>query len=63
MWLPDAEIGPTFGSLTGLDRPIALVADVSTSPILCWIHVDHLLMPTLLPSGFPQAAPGRALPL
>ena len=31
IWLPDAEIAPTAGSRTKLDRPIAVVADVSTT--------------------------------
>lgn len=45
VWLLDAEIAPTFGSRTKLDRPIAVVADVSTSPVLYWVHVDHLHRP------------------
>lgn len=45
IWLPDAEIAPTAGSRTKLDRPIAVVADVSTCPVLYWVHVDHLHRP------------------
>ena len=51
IWLPDAEIAPTFGSRTGLDRPIAVVADVSTSPVLYWVHVDHLNRPIKMTDG------------
>jgi hypothetical protein len=32
IWLRDTEIAPTSGSRTALDRPIAVVSDVSTSP-------------------------------
>jgi hypothetical protein len=52
IWLADAEIAPTFGSRTGRDRPIAVVADVSTSPVLYWVHVDHLNRPIKMTDGW-----------
>jgi RHS repeat-associated protein len=45
IWLLDAEVAPTFASRTKIDRPIAVVANVSTSPALYWVHVDHLHRP------------------
>jgi RHS repeat-associated protein len=42
IWLPEAEIAPTSGSRPAVARPMAVVSDVSTSPLLSWVHVDHL---------------------
>jgi len=45
IWLPEAEIAPTSGSRTAVARPMAVVSDVSTSPVLHWVHVEHLNRP------------------
>jgi len=51
IWLPEAEIAPTSGSRTAVARPMAVVSDVSTSPVLSWVHVDHLHRPIRITSA------------
>ena len=51
IWLPEAEIAPTSGSRTAVARPMAVVSDVSTSPMLSWVHVDHLHRPIRITSA------------
>jgi RHS repeat-associated protein len=51
VWLADASIAPTFGSSSLVDRPIAVVSDVSTSPVTYWAHVDHLHRPIKMTSS------------
>jgi RHS repeat-associated protein len=51
IWLPEAEIAPTSGSRTAVARPMAVVSDVSTSPTLSWVHVDHLHRPIRITSA------------
>lgn len=45
IWLVEAEIAPTRGSRTTVDRPIAVVSNVNTTPALLMVHVDHLNRP------------------
>ena len=46
IWLPEAEIAPTMGSRTVVDRPLAVVDAVNTaSPATYWVSVDHLNRP------------------
>jgi hypothetical protein len=42
IWLVGAEIAPTRGSRTQVDRPIAVVSNVNTTPALLTVHVDQL---------------------
>ena len=52
IWLPEAEIAPTFGSRTQVDRPLAVVDGVGTmSPQLFAVHVDHLHRPVMMTDG------------
>jgi len=51
IWLPEAEIAPTSGSRPAVARPMAVVSDVSTSPLLSWVHVDHLHRPIRITSA------------
>jgi RHS repeat-associated protein len=41
----EAEIAPTRGSRTQVDRPIAVVSNVNTAPALLTVHIDHLNRP------------------
>ena len=46
IWLPDAEIAPTFAAHVPVDRPLAVVDGVNTpTPVPYWVHVDHLQRP------------------
>ena len=45
IWLPEAEIAPTMASRTNVDRPMAVVSGVNTTPALLMVHVDHLHRP------------------
>ncbi|MEQ1718035.1 MAG: hypothetical protein ABL907_19010 [Hyphomicrobium sp.] len=45
IWLPEAEIAPTRGSRTTVDRPMAVVSNVNVSPALLLVHVDQLNRP------------------
>lgn len=46
IYLPEAEIAPTFGSRTTVDRPVGVVDLVNTAtPALWFVHVDHLNRP------------------
>ncbi|MEQ1718034.1 MAG: RHS repeat-associated core domain-containing protein, partial [Hyphomicrobium sp.] len=45
IWLSEAEIAPTRGSRTTVDRPMAVVSNVNVSPTLLMVHVDHLHRP------------------
>jgi RHS repeat-associated protein len=45
IWLVGAEIAPTMGSRTTVDRPMAVVSGVNTTPTLLMVHVDHLHRP------------------
>lgn len=48
VWLTEAEIAPTVGSRTTVDRPLAVVDAVSTTPVTYYASVDHLNRPVLL---------------
>jgi len=43
--LYETEIAPTSGSRTTVDRPLAVVSAVNTSPVTLYVHVDHLNRP------------------
>lgn len=46
IWLPEAEIAPTFASRPPIDRPLAVMDGVGgISPQLFMVHVDHLHRP------------------
>ncbi|MGE0056127.1 MAG: hypothetical protein AB7S74_18175 [Hyphomicrobium sp.] len=45
IWMPEAEIAPTRGSRTTVDRPVAVVSNVATTPALLMVHVDQLNRP------------------
>ena len=46
IWLPEAEIAPTYQSQAQVDRPLAVVDGVGGgSPALWMVHVDHLNRP------------------
>lgn len=46
IWLPEAEFAPTFQSRSTDHRPLAMIVDVETaSPLLWYVHVDHLHQP------------------
>ena len=45
IWLPESEISPTRGSRTTVDRPLAVVSNVNTTPALLMVHVDQLNRP------------------
>ena len=52
IWLPEAEIAPTFGARAQVDRPLAVVDGVGTmSPVLHLVHVDHLHRPIMMTDG------------
>ena len=51
IWLPEAEIAPTRGSRTNVDRPIAVVSGVNTTPALLMVHVDQLHRPMKMTDG------------
>ncbi len=39
IYLPETEISPTFGSRTVVDRPLAVVNAVNTTPVIWAVHV------------------------
>jgi RHS repeat-associated protein len=42
IYMPEAEIAPTMGSRTVVDRPVAVVDAVNTAtPVTWFVHVDH----------------------
>ncbi|MEQ1694531.1 MAG: RHS repeat-associated core domain-containing protein [Hyphomicrobiaceae bacterium] len=45
IYLYEAEIAPTMGSRTVVDRPLAVVSAVNTAPVTYWVSVDHLNRP------------------
>jgi RHS repeat-associated protein len=46
VYLPEAEIAPTMGARTVVDRPVAVVDAVNTAtPVTWFVHVDHLHRP------------------
>ena len=46
IWLPEAEIAPTFQSRAQVDRPVAVVDGVNTATPQTWyVAVDHLHRP------------------
>jgi len=52
IWLPEAEIAPTMGSRTQIDRSLAVVEAVNTvAPIVNYVHVDHLHRPVKMTSA------------
>ncbi len=52
IWLPEAEIAPSMGSATAVDRPLAVVDAVNTaSPVTSYVHVDHLHRPIKMTNG------------
>ena len=52
IWLPEAEIAPTRGSRTNVDRPLAVVSGVNTgSPALLMVHVDQINRPVKMTSS------------
>jgi RHS repeat-associated protein len=48
IYLYEAEIAPTMGSRTVVDRPLAVVSAVNTTPVTYWVSVDHLNRPLKL---------------
>ena len=75
IWLPGAEIAPTFAAHVPVDRPLAVVDGVNTpTPVTTWVHVDHLHRPVKMtdaaklqvwdavwsPFGAPHAITGPA---
>jgi len=51
IWLAETEIAPTMGSRTTVDRPLAVIDAVSTSPVTWFVHVDHLNRPVKMTDG------------
>lgn len=51
IWLPEAEIAPAFGSRAQIDRPLAVVDQVATAPVMYWVHVDQLSRPIRMTDG------------
>jgi uncharacterized protein RhaS with RHS repeats len=45
IYLPEAEIAPTFRARAQVDRPLAVVNAVNTTPVTWYVHVDHLNRP------------------
>ena len=45
IYLYEAKIAPTMGSRTVVDRPLAVVSAVNTTPVTYWVSVDHLNRP------------------
>ena len=45
IWLPEAEIAPTMGSRAQVDRPLGVVDGVNATPVLYFVHADHLNRP------------------
>ena len=45
IWLPEAEIAPTYQSQAPVDRPLAVVDGVNATPAMWMVHVDHLNRP------------------
>jgi RHS repeat-associated protein len=45
IWLPEGEITPTFRARAQVDRPLAVVNAVNTTPVTWYVHVDHLSRP------------------
>ena len=43
--MPEGEITPTFGTRAQVDRPLAVVNAVNTTPVTWYVHVDHLARP------------------
>jgi RHS repeat-associated protein len=50
IWLPEGEITPTFASRAQVDRPLAVVNAVNTTPVTWFVHVDHLARPIKMTS-------------
>lgn len=48
IYLYETEIAPTMGSRTVVDRPLAVVDAVNTSPVVYYVSVDHLNRPILM---------------
>ncbi len=76
IWLPEAEIAPTFQSRAQVDRPVAVVDGVNTATPQTWyVATDHLHRPirmtnaakavmwsaTWTPWGAPHAITGAAV--
>jgi RHS repeat-associated protein len=45
IYLPETEIAPTYQSRAQVDRPLAVVNAVNTTPVTWYVHVDHLNRP------------------
>jgi uncharacterized protein RhaS with RHS repeats len=72
LWLPETEIAPTRSSRARVDMPLAVVDDVSGTPVTHYVHADHLNRPVRmtdatktsvweavwLPWGAPQSITG-----
>ncbi|MBX9925821.1 MAG: hypothetical protein K2Y05_05645, partial [Hyphomicrobiaceae bacterium] len=48
IYLYETEIAPTMSSRTVVDRPLAVIDAVNTSPVTYWVSVDHLHRPVKL---------------
>ena len=56
IWLPEAEIAPTFSARAQVDRPVAVVDGVNTaSPQTWYVNVDHLHRPIRMTNAGPAA--------
>ncbi len=51
VWLPETEISPTMGSRAQVDRPLAVVDGVNTTPVTWYVHADHLNRPIKMTDG------------
>jgi RHS repeat-associated protein len=51
IWLPEGEITPTFRARAQVDRPLAVVNAVNTTPATWYVHVDHLARPIRMTSS------------
>ncbi len=51
IWLPETEISPTMGSRAQVDRPLAVVDGVNTTPVTWSVHADHLNRPIKMTDG------------
>ena len=48
IWLPETVIARTMASCTVVDRPLAVVDAVNTTPVTYWVSVDHVNRPVNL---------------
>ncbi len=48
LWLPETQIGPTRQAWAQVDMPVAVIDDVSGTPVTYYVHVDHLNRPVMM---------------